>query len=166
MWEKEVIDTIIPNGEKIIGLLESNQDILLDSEKVIVETYKQHINGLRQNHLGTKRFIMDAPRFPVEILHLQDNAVTYALQNAKSNRNVKDVEVLIRDYTYGLLQVERTGRLSTLKVYIADIYILTAEKVLAIISEHPDINCIVVTSIYGKGASSRTKHWRIHTKGI
>ena len=68
MWEKEVIDTIIPNGEKIIGLLESNQDILLDSEKVIVETYKQHINGLRQNHLGTKRFIMDAPRFPVEIL--------------------------------------------------------------------------------------------------
>lgn len=80
--------------------------------------------------------------------HLQDNAVTYALQNAKSNRNVKDVEVLIRDYTYGLLQVERTGRLSTLKVYIADIYILTAEKVLAIISEHPDINCIVVTSIW------------------
>lgn len=68
VWEKEVIDTIIPNGEKIIGLLESNQDILLDSEKVIVETYKQHINGLRQNHLGTKRFIMDAPRFPVEIL--------------------------------------------------------------------------------------------------
>ena len=80
--------------------------------------------------------------------HLQDNAVTYALQNAKSNRNVKDVEVLIRDYTFGLLQVERTGRLSTLKVYIADIYILTAEKVLAIISEHPDINCIVVTSIW------------------
>ena len=68
VWEKEVMDTIIPNGEKIIDLLESNQDVLLDSEKAIVEKYKQHINGLRRNHLGTKRFIMDAPRFPTEIL--------------------------------------------------------------------------------------------------
>lgn len=70
IWENELKTTLIPNSFKIIKLLEMNQEILLDSEKIILEKYKQHIKGLQMNHSATGKFMMDSPRFPHEILDI------------------------------------------------------------------------------------------------
>jgi len=70
IWENQLKTTLIPNSLEIIKLLEINQEILLDSEKIILEKYKQHIKGLQMNHSATESFILDAPRFPHEILDI------------------------------------------------------------------------------------------------
>ena len=70
IWENELKTTLIPNSLEIIKLLEMNQEILLDSEKIILEKYKQHIKGLQMNHSATGKFMMDSPRFPHEILDI------------------------------------------------------------------------------------------------
>lgn len=70
IWETELKTVLIPNSLEIIKLLEMNQGILLDSEKIILEKYKQHIKGLQMNHSAIGKFILDAPRFPHEILNI------------------------------------------------------------------------------------------------
>ncbi len=70
IWENELKATLVPNSLEIIKLLEMNQGILSDSEKITLEKYKQHIKGLQMNHFATGKFMMDSPRFPHEILDI------------------------------------------------------------------------------------------------
>lgn len=67
MWETVLREKIIPNSLSIIEMLEGQQELLLDSEKCILQKYKLHILGLQKNHSEANSFVLDAPRFPNEI---------------------------------------------------------------------------------------------------
>ncbi len=67
MWETVLRERIIPNSLSIIEMLEGQQELLLDSEKRILQKYKLHILGLQKNHSEANSFVLDAPRFPSEI---------------------------------------------------------------------------------------------------
>lgn len=66
-WETLLKEKIIPNSLKVIETIELHQELLLSSEKSVLEKYKMHILGLEQNHLEPGKFVFDAPRFPDEI---------------------------------------------------------------------------------------------------
>lgn len=70
MWDKMLIAKILPNSFEIISMLDAHQFLLSGDEICIVEKYKMHVMGLKENHSGTGQFLLDAPLFPVEILSI------------------------------------------------------------------------------------------------
>lgn len=83
---------------------------------------------------------------PLQSRHLMDDGVTFTLSRIKNHYKVKNIEVLQREFFYALLEIERSGTLPNLQVYVADVYILTADDVAQIVSKYPGINSIVVIS--------------------
>lgn len=83
---------------------------------------------------------------PLQSRHLMDDGVTFTLSRIENHYKVKNVEVLQKEFYYALLEIERSGVLPNLRVYVADVYILTADDVAQIVSKYPDINSIVVIS--------------------
>lgn len=83
---------------------------------------------------------------PLQSRHLMDDGVTFTLSRIENHYKVKNVEVLQKEFYYALLEIERSGVLPNLRVYVADVYILTADDVAQIVSQYPDINSIVVIS--------------------
>ena len=83
---------------------------------------------------------------PLQSRHLMDDGVTFTLSIIENHYKVKNVEVLQKEFYYALLEIERSGVLPNLRVYVADVYILTADDVAQIVSHYPDINSIVVIS--------------------
>ncbi len=83
---------------------------------------------------------------PLQSRHLMDDGMNFTLSSIKRHYKVTNVEVLHREFFYALLEVERSGTLPNLRVYVADVYILTADDVAQIVSKYPNINSIVVIS--------------------
>ena len=83
---------------------------------------------------------------PLQSRHLMDDGVTFTLSRIENHYKVKNVEVLQKEFYYALLEIERSGVLPNLRVYVADVYILTADDVAQIVFKYPDINSIVVIS--------------------
>lgn len=67
IWNKMITDKIIPNSEHFISLLDTQINLLSADELNIFEKYKMHIHGLKLNHDGINKFLLDAPKFPSDI---------------------------------------------------------------------------------------------------
>ncbi|MCG7637725.1 MULTISPECIES: hypothetical protein [unclassified Alteromonas] len=64
-WKRKVITIIIPNNRKILSFVDANRHLLLDSEKITKERFRQHIDDLEAFHIEDIR--QDSSRFPVEM---------------------------------------------------------------------------------------------------
>ena len=78
--------------------------------------------------------------------HLMPDGFSYVLNLVKKNRLVVSTEVEEQDSFYAIMNIERKGLYPNLKVYFADVYILTAADFDEIMDYNPDVNCIVVIS--------------------
>ena len=80
---------------------------------------------------------------PLQSRHLMDDGVTFTLSRIKNHYKVKNIEVLQREFFYALLEIERSGTLPNLRVYVADVYILTADVVAQIVSKYPVLTVLL-----------------------
>ena len=87
---------------------------------------------------------------PLESRYLQDNGVSFTLAQIQKHPKVESFELLCKNSYYALLRIKRVGRLSDLFVYIADVYTLTASDVNEIAFKYPDVNCIVIISVWNQ----------------
>ena len=62
IWKRKMICQIIPNNQKIMLFLEKNIELLQETERNIVELFRQHVDDLVERHLGDNKGI--ASRFP------------------------------------------------------------------------------------------------------
>ncbi len=82
---------------------------------------------------------------PLESRHLLSQAIDYFKRSVEKNSMVR--KVLIEDISfYRAIGIIYRYTLAHIKVYIADVYVLTASDVIEIISKYPDVDCIVVIS--------------------
>jgi hypothetical protein len=63
LWDREVINTIIPNNRKILILLEGNYKFLTDKEKENIPIFRLHKEAFEFNHLNKMRN-SSTPLFP------------------------------------------------------------------------------------------------------
>lgn len=68
-WHRKVLDTIIPNNEKIEFILKSNRNILTDYERNILDKFLLHVDAFKYNHTSNDKNAC-APLFPKEILDI------------------------------------------------------------------------------------------------
>lgn len=66
LWQRKIQEFILPNNEKIVGLIQDSQHLLLDWEHDVFAKYKQHVNDFSAKHTG-KTTVIGIP-FPMEIL--------------------------------------------------------------------------------------------------
>ena len=60
-----MIGQIIPNSKKIILFVDKNIELLHDTERDIVELFRQHFDDLVERHLGGTEAV--SSRFPPEM---------------------------------------------------------------------------------------------------
>lgn len=65
VWKERVKRTIIPNSLKILIICDSHSNFLTDSERVILEKFRYHVQGLIMRHL--EAFKLPNSRFPPEM---------------------------------------------------------------------------------------------------
>jgi hypothetical protein len=65
-WRSMTLNFIVPNNDKIIGLLEENIDLLNLEEKIIFMEFKLHAEGFKDNQTRDER-IAEYPKFPIAI---------------------------------------------------------------------------------------------------
>lgn len=70
LWQRKIQEFILPNNEKIVGLIQANQHLLLDWEHDVFAKYKQHVNDFSAKHTG-KTTVTGIP-FPMKILTILD----------------------------------------------------------------------------------------------
>lgn len=71
IWLEKAISIIIPNNDKILELLENNKDLISNLKMPILDTYRNHVDGFKNNHLSEFRS-KDIPLFPIEIYNILD----------------------------------------------------------------------------------------------
>ncbi|SIR68701.1 Calcineurin-like phosphoesterase [Peribacillus simplex] len=69
IWRQKAVSIIIPNNDRILDLLENNKDLIADSKKHILQTYKSHVDGFKNNHLSEFKS-QDIPLFPIEVYNI------------------------------------------------------------------------------------------------
>lgn len=70
LWQRKIQEFILPNNEKIVGLIQANQHLLLDWEHDVFAKYKQHVSDFSAKHTG-ETTVTGIP-FPMEILTILD----------------------------------------------------------------------------------------------
>lgn len=63
VWQKNMIERIIPNSRRILATLDANRKLSTKEEKVIIELFRQHLHDLEAKHL-TDVVAGPARRFP------------------------------------------------------------------------------------------------------
>lgn len=64
-WTRKVLQKIIPNNSRVLNILETNKELLLPSERIASEQFRQHIDDLIARHI--EGFAEGAARFPIAI---------------------------------------------------------------------------------------------------
>ena len=67
-WKLRVRRTIIPNSLKALMLIDANQDLLTDEERITVEEFRYHVQGLVMRHIEGAD--MPNSRFPTTMATL------------------------------------------------------------------------------------------------
>ena len=65
-WQQAVVDRIIPNNRRVLATLDRNREHLLESEKVVLEQFRQHVLDQEVRHLSDVA-PGDQQRFPREM---------------------------------------------------------------------------------------------------
>lgn len=61
-WNRKVLNKIIPNNRRVLAQLDANIGLLSETERTILEKFRQHIDDLEARHIGGNRD--GASRFP------------------------------------------------------------------------------------------------------
>lgn len=69
IWKDKCVNVIIPNNEKIINLLQKNEDLIPRTKIEILDRFISHVEGLKQNHLSDFKD-KEVPTFPKEIINI------------------------------------------------------------------------------------------------
>jgi len=64
-WKGKVLTRILPNNRRLLSILDANRHLLLDSENMTVELFRQHIDDVEVFHI--EECMQDASRFPEEL---------------------------------------------------------------------------------------------------
>jgi len=67
-WKRKMLSHILPNNRRILSLLDTNRQLLNSDEKVILESFRQHIDDLEAFHIEDRK--EDASRFPEKIAEI------------------------------------------------------------------------------------------------
>lgn len=78
--------------------------------------------------------------------HLMPDGIRFALSSIKRQKNVVSASLETEEFYRAIVNIKRRGFYPNLKVYIADVYVLTASDVIEVIDNYPSVNCIVVIS--------------------
>lgn len=68
-WDRFILLKIIPNNDRIESLLHKNLELLLDSEKSLLQKFKLHADAFKYNHISGNRNSA-APLFPPEMANI------------------------------------------------------------------------------------------------
>ncbi|MFJ5623385.1 hypothetical protein ACIQD3_11725 [Peribacillus loiseleuriae] len=71
MWKQKCLESIIPNNDKIIHLLQNNIDLITEDKICILSTFITHTEGLKQNYLSEFKD-RNVPLFPKDIKNILD----------------------------------------------------------------------------------------------
>lgn len=63
-WQRKVLSKIIPNNRRMLAILDMNIQHLTDSERGVVEEFRQHVDDLEARHIGGEPSAK-GKRFPV-----------------------------------------------------------------------------------------------------
>lgn len=66
IWQSKVCSTILPNNRRLLAILDANRRHLCDSERPIVEHFRQHVADLEARHLGEGGAVLGR-LYPVEM---------------------------------------------------------------------------------------------------
>lgn len=78
--------------------------------------------------------------------HLMPDGLDYTVSAIRRHRLVSSAEIELSEFYRAIIDVKRKKFYSRLKVYVADVYVLTASDVSEIMMSYPEVNCIVVIS--------------------
>lgn len=62
LWIKKIHYSLLPNNRKILKLVDANRELLIESEIVIVELYRQHVMDFENKHINGEQ--LSGARFP------------------------------------------------------------------------------------------------------
>lgn len=67
LWREKCINTVIPNNEKVIKLLQSNEHLIPVEKLTILDQFISHVEGLKDNY-NSEYKDRNVPLFPKEII--------------------------------------------------------------------------------------------------
>lgn len=65
LWSIKILETIIPNNNKLISLCDVNKNLLTDEEMLVLEHFRQHVADLEARHVS--RLDVCGKMFPPEM---------------------------------------------------------------------------------------------------
>ncbi|HNP31241.1 MAG TPA: hypothetical protein PKK23_19500 [Nitrospirales bacterium] len=70
-WKRKMLARILPNGRRMLAILDANRRLLGANEKATLEQFRQHIDDLEEFHIEGNR--EDASRFPAELAKILED---------------------------------------------------------------------------------------------
>jgi len=67
-WKRKMLTRILPNSRRVLALLDANRNLLTESESLLVEMFRQHIDDLEAFHIEGVR--QDSSRFPEKLFEI------------------------------------------------------------------------------------------------
>ncbi|HBR14497.1 MAG TPA: hypothetical protein DD723_03005 [Candidatus Omnitrophica bacterium] len=73
IWKRKIKSIILPNNRKLLMILDANRNLLNQSERYVLERFKQHVDDFEAKHLGGSD--LNGIQFPQEMNHMcgEDN---------------------------------------------------------------------------------------------
>lgn len=174
IWKRRCLDTILPNNNRIIALIESNKENFPYPWELYRQTikYKVHANSFKENCLFDEK-VNDYKLFPLGFDHFVKYKLGIHTQDLKAR---KDEEIEYRDATISKYVQEYLAKHSfiqkmeewnvamfevfltdgrVLRVFVTNTYYFTEYTFEKILSIDPNINVIICSnpySTYSEGA--------------
>lgn len=103
---------------------------------------------------------------PLKSKHLMPDGLDFSIDVMKKHPCVNSVTIKEKNCYYAIIEVIRREMYSDLHIYVADVYMLTANDVYEIIESYPEINGIVVISNWDHYTPAAKIEARINQIGV
>lgn len=103
---------------------------------------------------------------PLQSRHLMPDGLRYSINVIRRHPRVNSVTVRKRDFYHAIIDIDRKIPYSDLRIYVADVYILTVSDVCEIVDNYPDVNGVVVISNWDHYTNQAKKEARINQIGV
>jgi len=168
IWRRRCLDTILPNNQRIVGLIEANKKNFSYPWQVYREMmgYKLHADSFRDNCLLEKK-VNDYKLFPREFDNFIKQSLSLAVEN-RENRPKEEIEfrqatvsAYIEKFLANHSFIERMEKLNiamfdvdlkdgrSLRVFATNTYFFTEYTFEQIMAIDPGVDVIICSSPYG-----------------
>ncbi len=103
---------------------------------------------------------------PLQSRHLMPDGLNYAMTAIQRHHLVVSAELEETGFYKAIADIKRKRFYPKLKVYIADVYILTVSDVNEIMVSYPEVNCIVIISNWDHYTNRAKEEARINGIGV